>query len=96
MITGRDDYYYEIHHSDPDAPGNFKQHNINPLITTSPMVRYTVSGLRPHTNYTIRVKVLNGVSEQDTSGEEERHCEVTATTGDICKQQLGSYILSVE
>ena len=42
-------------------------------------------GLRPLTNYTIRVSVLNGVSDQDTAGEEGRRCEVTATTGDISK-----------
>ena len=44
-----------------------------------------MSGLRPLTNYTIRVSVLNAVSDQDTAGEEGRRCEVTAMTGDISK-----------
>ena len=85
LITGRDDYYYNIYHSNPDLQGSFFLHNINPLITTSPLVRYSVSGLRPLTNYTIRVSVLNAVSDQDTAGEEGRRCEVTAMTGDISK-----------
>ena len=44
---------------------------------------YSVSGLRPLTNYTIRVVSHNGVSDQDPEGEEERRCEVSETTGDI-------------
>lgn len=82
-ITGRDDFYYNIHHSNPDIPGGFMLHNVNPLITSSPLVRYSVSGLRPRTRYTIRVSVLNGVSEQNSAGEEGRRSEVMATTGDI-------------
>ena len=84
LITGRDDFYYNIHHSNPDLQGSFLLHNINPFIKTSPLVRYSVSGLRPLTNYTIRVSVLNAVSDQDTAaGEEGRRCEVSAITGDI-------------
>ena len=83
LITGRDDYYYNVHYSDPDQPGTFIRHNVNPLVKTSPLVGYSVSGLRPLTTYIIRVTVLNGVSEQDTEGEEGRRCEVSATTGDI-------------
>ena len=86
LITGRDDYYYNIHHSNPDLPGSFVQHNLNPLITSSPLVRYSVSGLQPQTRYTIRLSVHNGVSEQDLTGEEGRRSEVTATTGDISKR----------
>ncbi len=83
LITGRDDYYYNILYSDPDQPGTFVQHNPNPLVKSSPIVGYSVSGLSPLTSYTIRVTVLNGVSEQDRGGEEGRRCEVNATTGDI-------------
>ena len=72
LITGRDDYFYNIQYSNPDNPGSFVQHNSNPLVTTSPVVRYSLSGLRPQTGYTIRLTVLNGVSEQDSSGEEGR------------------------
>ena len=84
-ITGREDYYYNIHHSNPDLPGNFIKHNSNPYISTSSILQYTVSGLRPLTNYTIRVTVHNGVSDQDLAGEEKRWCEVAATSGNICK-----------
>ena len=83
LITGRDDYYYNIHYSNPDIPGSFVQHNSNPFVATSQVVRYTLSGLRPQTRYTIRLSVLNGVSDQDSGGEEGRRSEVTATTGDI-------------
>ena len=83
-ITGREDYY-NIHYSNPDRPGSFIKHNSNPYISTSPILQYTVSGLRPLTNYSIRVTVHNGVSDQDLAGEEKRWCEVTATSGNICK-----------
>ena len=83
LITGRDDYFYNIQYSNPDIPESFVQHNSNPLITTSPVVRYSLSGLRPQTRYTIRLSVLNGVSDRDSVGEEGRRSEVTATTGDI-------------
>ncbi len=83
LITGRDDYYYNIHYSDPDQPGTFIQHNRYPLVQNSHVVEYNVSGLSSLTNYTIRVTVLNGVSEQDRGGEERRRCDVNATTGDI-------------
>ena len=85
LITGRDDFYYDIYHSDPEQLGNFILHNPNPLVRTSPLVGYTVSGLRPLTDYLVRVTVENGVSEQDTGGEQGRSCEVSVTTGDIRK-----------
>ena len=85
LITGRDDYFYNIQYSNPDIPGSFVQHNSNPLVTTSPVVRYSVSGLRPQTRYTIRLSVLNGVSDQDSAREEGRRSEVMATSGDISK-----------
>ena len=85
LIIGRDDYFYNIQYSNPDIPGSFVQHNSNPLITTSPVVRYSLSGLRPQTRYTIRLSVLSGVSDQDSAGEEGRRSEVMATTGDISK-----------
>ena len=85
LITGREDYYYNIQYSNPDNPGSFIQHNSNPLITTSPVVRYSVSGLQPQTRYTIELSVLNGVSDQDSAREEERRSEVIATSGDVSK-----------
>ena len=50
----------------------FIQHNSNPFIQDSPLVQYSLSGLRPLANYTIRVTVHNGVSDQDPRGKEER------------------------
>ena len=35
-------------------------------------MKYTLSGLRVLTDFTIRVSVHNGVSDQDPSGEEQR------------------------
>ena len=90
LITGRDDYYYDIFYSDPELPGNFKKHNLNPFIKNYPLVTYSVSGLRPLTNYTIRVVSCNGVSDQDPEGEKERRCEVLETTGDI--RMLATYL----
>ena len=85
LITGRDDFYYNIHYTDPDFPGEmgFIQHNHNPFIKDSPLAQYSLSELRPLTNYTIRVTVHNGVSDQDPGGKEERMCQVSTTTGDI-------------
>ena len=85
LITGRDDYYYNIFHSNPDIPGSFTRHNRNSFIKDSSVVQYSVSGLRPLTNYTIRVTVHNGVSDQDPGGEQGRRCEVSGVTGDIRK-----------
>ena len=88
VITGREDYYYNIYHSNPDLPGNYTKFNTNPYISASSILQYTVSGLRPLTNYTIRVTVHNGVSDQDLAGEEKRWCEVTATSGKMRKLWL--------
>ena len=75
------------------------QHTSNPLITASPVVRYSVSGLRPQTRYTVRLSVLNGVSDQDSAGVEGRRSEVMATTGDIsmyCDQHKDNCFLNCE
>ena len=55
------------------------------LVNTGPVVEYTLSGLRILTEFTIRVVVHNGVSEQDPGGVARRMCEVEGVTGDICK-----------
>ena len=91
LITGRDDYYYKIHYSDPNNRGNLILHNPYPLVKMSPLVGYTVSGLKPLTSYTIRVTVENGVSKQDLDKQEQRMCEVNATTGDFRKDHLDTH-----
>ena len=53
---------------------------------------YSVSGLRPLTNYTIRVVAQNGVSDLDPKGEEERRCEVSEMTGDIRTSSMRYYL----
>ena len=85
LITGRDNYHYYIYYSNPDIPENFTRHNRNPFIKDSSVVQYSVSGLRPLINYTIRMTVHNGVSDQDPEGEQRRRCEVSGVTGDIRK-----------
>ena len=80
LITGRDDYFYNVHYS---SNGTFVQHNRSPLIKSGNFMEYTLSGLRVLTDFTIRVSVHNGVSDQDPSGEDQRRCEVNGTTGNI-------------
>lgn len=82
-ITGRDDYYYTVHYSDPDNRTSFLQHNAEPLVKDGSVVEYTLSGLQVLTEFTIRVVVHNGVSEQDPGGMEGRTCEVGGVTGNI-------------
>ena len=85
LITGRDDFYYTIHYSEDNK--TFTQHNINPLVKTGTQVDYILSDLKTLTWLTTRVDVHNGVSDQDPGGVEERRCEVTGLTGDICEQE---------
>ena len=58
-----------------------------------------MSGLRPQTRYTVRLSVLNGVSDQDSAGVEGRRSEVMATTGDIsmyCDIRILKIIITIE
>ena len=89
-ITGRDDFYYTVHYSDPDNNTSFLQHNPQPLVKTGQIVEYTLSGLRVLTEFIIRVVVHNGVSEQDPGGVAGRTCEVEGVTGDIRKLSTNS------
>ena len=84
-ITGRDDFYYNIFFSEGNQ--TFTQHNTRPYVKPHLVVDYSLSGLRPLTNYTIRVTAENGVSGQEERGE-TRSCEVTGRTGDISKSTL--------
>ena len=78
-ITGRDDFYYNIFHSEDNQ--TFTQHNRRPYVKQDALVDYSVSGLQPLTTYTIRVISENGVSGQEEGGQ-SRSCEVVAMTGD--------------
>ena len=72
--TGRDDFYYSVEYSDGDSVGS------NPVVSQDRVVRYSVGGLTPATEYTITVTVENGVSDQDLQNEYLRRCELRVTT----------------
>ena len=84
----RNDFYYIVEYSDPDNYGNFLlADRLNTrYFNSAPTVTYRVptisSGLslRPYTNYTIRVTVHNGVSDQDVENEPLRRIDIFVTT----------------
>ena len=73
---GRSDVYYTVQHSDPDTLGQF----IGTTCLSSSATGHTYTGLRPGTQYCIRVTAHNGVSDQDSDGTSSRtgqKCEST-------------------
>ncbi len=74
-ITGRNDFFYRVLHSDPDNIGEFITENAN-FRDDSSVVTYTVTGLVPLTPYKVRVTTHNGVSDQDPNTH-LRMCEVS-------------------
>ena len=95
-ITGRDDFYYRVEYSDPDNVGIFLTSIAN-LRRTGFTVSHTITGLRPATEYVIRVSVHNGVSDQDPDVN-SRLQEIKVTTGETSKfgiyQCLCSFLCS--
>ncbi|CAI8041854.1 Ephrin type-B receptor 3 (Fragment), partial [Geodia barretti] len=76
-LGGRRDLYYQVEISDPDNLGSFTGTVFLSGSTTS----RTISGLRPHTQYCVRVTSHNGVSDQDPDGEHlrtEGECTTTS------------------
>ena len=73
-ITGRDDFYYVLEYSDGESVGS------NLVINQSQVVSQLITGLKPATEYTITVTVVNGVSDQDQGNDFKRTCRLTATT----------------
>ena len=73
-ITGRDDYYYMLQYTDGESVGS------NQVINQSQVVSQLITGLKPITEYTITVTVVNGVSDQDKENEFKRMCELMVTT----------------
>ena len=67
----RTDLYYQVEISDPDNLGSYTGTVVLRGSTTS----RTISGLRPHTQYCVRVTAHNGVSDQDPDGEHLRTVE---------------------
>ena len=75
-LGGRRDLYYQVEISDPDNLGSFTGTVFLSGRTTS----RTISGLRPHTQYCVRVTAHNGVSDQDPDGEHPRTVEECTRT----------------
>ena len=59
---GRTDLYYQVEHSDPE---NFGSYN-GTVYLSSLTHNVTLYGLRPYTQYCVRVIAHNGVSDQDS------------------------------
>ena len=78
-IIGRDDFYYEVHVSDPSRPGEFTLVNER-LVDTSATVTYTISNLLASQAYRFRVTAHNMVSDQDSVNNHLRRCEVSGST----------------
>ena len=72
----RRDLYYQVEISDPDNLGSYTGTVFLRGSTTS----RTISSLRPHTQYCVRVTSHNGVSDQDPDREHLRTVEECTTT----------------
>ena len=79
LITGRPDYYYNVYYSQQDQPERFRKHNSMPIEDKSSSIKYNVTNLTHDIYYTIRVEVINGVSDQDPQ-KEEKKCEIENIT----------------
>ena len=73
---GRSDLYYQLEHSDPDSLGLYT----DPVYVSGSTRSRTFSGLRPFTQYCVRVTAHNGVSDQDPDGTHLRRVEECTTT----------------
>ena len=86
----RTDFYYIVEYSDPDNFGNFlpatgdlmnkRYYNSAPTVTYRVPTISSGLSLRPYTDYTIRVTVHNGVSDQDSENEPLRRAELQNRT----------------
>ena len=76
---GRDDYYYVVEYSDSDNNGTFIT-SIDNFRNTATTVTYEITGLTSATEYTIRVSVHNGVSDQDPENAHKRIREIKVST----------------
>ena len=74
---GKSNLYYTVEHSDPDDPlGQY----IGITCKGSSSTSHTFTGLKPHTEYCIRVSAHNGVSDQDPDGAHLRTVEECTKT----------------
>ena len=96
---GRTDLYYEVDISDPDNLGSYT----GTVYLSGRSTSRTISGLRPFTQYCVRVTAHNGVSDQDPNGQHlrrEEQCTRTLTAGtyiivyNILQQQNFTHLLT--
>ena len=89
---GRTDLYYEVDISDPDNLGSYT----GTVYLSGRSTSRTISGLRPFTQYCVRVTAHNGVSDQDPNGQHLRRdeqCTRTLTAGKIAQFKIFIYSL---
>ena len=79
VTGGRSDLYYQVEHSDPDNLGTY---NGTDYVSGGSTRRKVFTGLRPGTQYCIRVIAHNGVSDQDPDGTHLRTVEECTTTAE--------------
>ena len=75
---GRSDFYYQVEHSDPDNLGTYTGTDYVSGGSTS----HSFNGLRPDTQYCVRVIAHNGVSDQDSDGTHLRIVEECTRTAE--------------
>ena len=85
-LGGRSDLFYQVEHSDPDDFGSYITDTDN-LNGSPSRPGYTVTGLRPYTQYCVRVTAHNGVSDQDPDGTHLRTVEECVRTDEGGKFQ---------
>ena len=81
---GRTDIYYEVKHSNPLSIGEFYE----PIYLPKTTIKYKFPGLRPFTDYCVRVTAHNGVSDQNPDGTHLRTIEVCGRTDEGSKQYI--------
>ena len=78
---GRSDLYYRVEHSDPDNLGSYT----GTVYKSGGSTSHTFTGLRPYTQYCIRVSAHNGVTDQDPDGGHLRIVEECIRTSEDSK-----------
>ena len=88
-IIGREDYHYILSFSDGRSLESFQ------VINRSQIVSAQISDLKPATQYSVTVTVVNGVSDQDQGNKRRRECRIQVTTldgGIIELLEVSSYV----